>query len=412
MSNINFSNLEAGSIILTEAPRTPKKSPYEPTREYQVYTVVATDNKQAILKSNDVSAIDYHTLWVDEDKDGTPVCKLRGNTDYKQDSITTFPGVWHVSKQNAWLRNIPSAISSYNTLVSEVSYMYHKGKFTKSDKKYAQELYDIVQGITGADIADGNPEKLEAFKVTLEEFFASINNVIMGDNNKLMIARAKMRECYESILKSQTNFQLPSPEGETVTLKKYDSYPNRIAYSGTFKEGDIYVVPKGNSQPVPDGLMFRVTKIEGNTVWVKGNTPDMLLGTLFAGDTDAPSNLFYLPMGGSLPVALGDVTRLPVVSFEDGAKHLAEVEEQNKILKTMYRELCDIFKDSQTEVIYSTFRRALLELRSAIDCGSNAALAQLNTLIAETYDAPKRAKEAAKQGTLGWLQVLAESVLG
>lgn len=412
MSNINFSNLEAGSIILTEAPRTPKKSPYEPTREYQVYTVVATDDKQAILKSNDVSSIDYHTLWVDEDKDGTPVCKLRGNTDYKQESITTFPGVWYVSQRNAWSRNIPAAISSYSTLVAEASYLYHKGKFTKSDKKYAQELYDIVQGITGADIADGNPEKLEAFKVTLEEFFASINNVIMGDNNKLMIARAKMRECYESILKSQTNFQLPSPEGETVTLKKYDSYPNRIAYSGTFKEGDIYVVPKGNSQPVPDDLMFRVTKIEGNTVWVKGNTPDMLLGTLFAGDTDAPSNLFYLPMGGSLPVALGDVTRLPVVSFEDGAKYLAEVEEQNKILKTLHRELCDIFKDSQTEVIYSTFRRALLELRSAIDCGSNAALAQLNTLIAETYDAPKRAKEAAKQGTLGWLQVLVESVLG
>ncbi len=76
MSNINFNDLEPGSVILTEAPRTPKKSPYEPTREYQVYTVVATDDKQAILKSNDVSTIDYHTLWVDEDKDGTPVCKL------------------------------------------------------------------------------------------------------------------------------------------------------------------------------------------------------------------------------------------------------------------------------------------------------------------------------------------------
>lgn len=88
------------------------------------------------------------------------------------------------------------------------------------------------------------------------------------------------------------------------------------------------------------------------------------------------------------------------------------MEEQNKILKTLHRELCDIFKDTQTEVIYATFRRALLELRSAIDCGSNAALAQLNTLIAETYDAPKRAKEAAKKGTLSWLQVLAESVLG
>lgn len=412
MSNINFSNLEAGSIILTEAPRTPKKSPYEPTREYQVYTVVATDDKQAILKSNDVSAIDYHTLWVDEDKDGTPVCKLRGNTDYKQDSITTFPGVWHVSKQNAWLRNIPSAISSYNTLVAEVSYMYHKGKYTKSDKKYAQALYDLVQGITGADIADGNPAKLEAFKAALEEFFTSIDNVIASDNNKLMIARAKMRECYDEILEAQTNFPLPSPEGETVTLKKYDSYPNRLVYSGTFKEGDIYVVPKGNNQPAPGDLMFRVTEIDGNTVWVKGNTPDMLLGNLFVGDTDSPNNLYYRVMGGNLPVPLGDVARLPVTSFEDGVKYLSEVEEQNKILKTMYRELCDIFKDTQTEVIYATFRRALLELRDAIDCGSNAALTQLNTLIFETYDAPKRAKEAAKRGTLDWLQVLAESVLG
>lgn len=412
MSNINFNDLEPGSIILTESPRVPKKSPYEAEREYQLYTVVATDDKQAILKSNDANSIDYHTLWVGEDKDGTPVCKLRGDTDYKQDSITTFPGVWYVSQRNAWPRNIPAAISSYSTLVAEVSYLYHKGKFTKSDKKYAQELYDLVQGITGADIADGNPEKLEAFKAALEEFFDSISNVIMSDNNKLMIARAKMRECYDEILEAQTNFPLPSPEGETVTLKKYDSYPNRIAYSETFKEGDIYVVPKGNSQPAPGDLMFRVTKIEGSTVWVKGSTIDMLLGTLFAGDTDAPSNLFYLPMGGSLPVALGDVTRLPVVSFEDGAKYLAEVEEQNKILKTLHRELCDIFKDTQTEVIYATFRRALLELRSAIDCGSNAALAQLNTLITETYDAPKRAKEAAKKGALGWLQTLAESVLG
>lgn len=412
MSNINFNDLEPGSIILTESPCVAKKSPYEADREYQLYTVVTTDDKQAILKSNDVSEIDYHTLWVDDDKDGTPVYKIRGNTDYKQDSITTFPGVWHVSKQNAWLRNIPAAISSYNTLVAEVSCMYHNGKHTKGDKKYARELYDLVQGITGADIADGNPEKLEVFKAALEEFFASISDVIMSDNNKLMIARAKMRECYDSILKSQTNFQLPSPEGETVTLEKYDSYPNRIAYSGTFKEGDIYVIPKGNSQPAPGDLMFRVTKIEGNTVWVQGSTIDMLLGTLSAGDTDAPGNLFYLPMGGSLPIALGDVTRLPVASFEDGVKYLTEVEEQNKILKTLHRELCDIFKDSQTEVIYSTFRRALLELRGALDCGSNMALAQLNTLITETYDAPKRAKEAAKQGTLGWLQVLAESVLG
>jgi hypothetical protein len=412
MSNINFNDLEPGSIILTESPRVAKKSPYEADREYQVYTVVATDDKQAILKSNDVSAIDYHTLWVDEDKDGTPVCKLRGNIDYKQDSITTFPGVWHVSKQNTWGRNIPAAISSYNTLVSEVSYMYHKGKYTKSDKKYAQALYDLVQGITGADIADGNPAKLEAFKAALEEFFTSIDNVIASDNNKLMIARAKMRECYDEILEAQTNFPLPSPEGETVTLKKYDSYPNRLVYSGTFKEGDIYVVPKGNNQPAPDDLMFRVTKIEGSTVWVKGNTPDMLLGNLFVGDTDSPNNLYYLTMGGKLPVALGDVTRLPVTSFEDGVKYLAEVEEQNKALKTLYRELCDIFKDSQTEVIYSTFRRALLELRGALDCGSNAALAQLNILITETYDAPKRAKEAAKKGALGWLQVLAESVLG
>lgn len=412
MSNINFNDLEPGSIILTESPRVPKKSPYEADREYQLYTVVATDDKQAILKSNDVSSIDYHTLWVGEDKDGTPVCKLRGNTDYKQDSITTFPGVWYVSQRNAWSRNIPAAISSYSTLVAEVSHLYHKGKFTKSDKKYAQELYDIMQGITGADIADGNPEKLEAFKAALEEFFDSISNIIMSDNNKLMIARAKMRECYDSILKSQTNFQLPSPEGETVTLEKYDSYPNRLVYSGTFKEGDIYVVPKGNSQPAPGDLMFRVTEIDGNTVWVKGNTPDMLLGNLFVGDTDSPNNLYYRVMGGNLPVPLGDVTRLPVTSFEDGVKYLSAVEEQNKVLKTLYRELCDIFKDSQTEVIYSTFRRALLELRDAIDCGSNAALAQLNTLITETYDAPKRAKGAAKQGALDWLQVLAESVLG
>ena len=412
MSNINFNDLEPGSVILTEAPRTPKKSPYEPTREYQVYTVVATDDKQAILKSNDVSAINYHTLWVDKDKDGTPVCKLRGNTDYKQDSIVTFPGVWHVSKQNTWFRNIPAAISSYNTLVSEVSYMYHKGKYTKGDKKYAQALYDLVQGISGADITDGNPAKLEAFKAALEEFFTSIDNVIVSDNNKLMIARAKMRECYEEILEAQTNFLLPSPEGETVTLKKYDSYPNRLVYSGTFKEGDIYVVPKGNNQPAPDDLMFRVTEIDGNTVWVKGNTPDMLLGNLFVGDTDSPNNLYYRVMGGSLPVPLGDVTRLPVTSFEDGVKYLSVVEEQNKILKTLYRELCNIFKDTQTEVIYATFRRALLELRGAIDSGSNTALAQLNTLIFETYEAPKRAKEAAKRGTLDWLQVLAESVLG
>lgn len=412
MSNINFNDLEPGSIILTESPRVPKKSPYEADREYQLYTVVVTDDKQAILKSNNVSEIDYHTLWVDEDKDGTPVCKLRGNTDYKQDSITTFPGVWYVSQRNAWSRNIPAAISSYSTLVAEVSYLYHKGKHTKSDKKHAQELYDIVQGITGADIADGNPEKLEAFKAALEEFFASINNVIVSDGNKLMIARAKMRECYNEILEAQTNFPLPSPEGETVTLKKYDSYPNRLVYSGTFKEGDIYVVPKGNNQPAPGDLMFRVTEIDGNTVWVKGNTPDMLLGNLFVGDTDSPHNLYYRVMGGNLPVPLGNVTRLPVTSFEEGAKYLAEVEEQNKILKTMYRELCDIFKDTQTDVIYATFRRALLELRSAIDCGSNAALAQLNTLIAETYDAPKRAKEATKKGTFGWLQVLAESVLG
>lgn len=411
MSNINFSNLEAGSIILTEAPRTPKKSPYEPTREYQVYTVVTTDDKQAILKSNDASEIDYHTLWVGEDKDGAAVCKLRGNTGYKQDSITTFPGVWHVSKQNAWLRNIPSAISSYNTLVSEVSYMYHKGKYTKGDKKYAQALYDLVQGISGEDIADGNPVKLETFKAALEEFFTSIDNVIMGDNNKLMIARAKMRECYEEILEAQTNFPLPSPEGEAVTLKKYDSYPNRLVYSGTFKEGDIYVVPKGNNQPAPGDLMFHVTEIDGNTVWVKGNTPDMLLGNLFVGDTDSPNNLYYRVMGGSLPVPLGDVTRLPVTSFEDGVKYLSVVEEQNKILKTLHRELCDIFKDSQTEVIYATFRRALLELWDAIDCGSNAAMAQLNTLIFETYDAPKRAKEAAKYGTLDWLLRLAEGTL-
>lgn len=412
MSNINFNDLEPGSIILTESPRVPKKSPYEAEREYQLYTVVATDDKQAILKSNNVSEIDYHTLWVDEDKDGTPVCKLRGNTDYKQDSIMSFPGVWYVSQRNAWSRNIPAAISSYSTLVAEVSHLYHKGKFTKSDKKYAQELYDIMRGITGADIADGNPEKLEAFKAALEEFFDSISNVIMSDNNKLMIARAKMRECYDSILKSQTNFQLPSPEGKTVTLEKYDSYPNRLVYSGTFKEGDIYVMPKGNSQPAPGDLMFRVTKIEGNTVWVRGSTIDMLLGTLSAGDTDAPGNLFYLPMGGSLPIALGDVTRLPVTSFEDGVKYLTEVEEQNKILKTLHRELCDIFKDAQTEVVYATFRRALLELRGTLDCGSNMGLAQLNALITETYDAPKRAKEAAKKGTLGWLQVLAESVLG
>lgn len=411
MSNINFNDLEPGSIILTESPRVPKKSPYEADREYQLYTVVATDDKQAILKSNNVSEIDYHTLWVCEDKDGAPVCKLRGDTDYKQDSITTFPGVWYVSQRNAWSRNIPAAISSYSTLVAEVSYLYHKGKFTKSDKKYAQELYDIMRGITGADIADGNPEKLEAFKAALEEFFASISNVIMSDNNKLMIARAKMRECYDEILEAQTNFPLPSPEGETVTLKKYDSYPNRLVYSGTFKEGDIYVMPKGNSQPAPGDLMFRVTKIEGNTVWVKGSTIDMLLGTLLAGDTDAPNNLYYRVMGGNLPVPLGDVTRLPVTSFEDGVKYLSAVEEQNKILKTLHRELCDIFKDAQTEVIYTTFRRALLELRDALDCGSNAALAQLNTLIAETYDAPKRAKEAAKHGTLDWLQVLAESVL-
>ena len=234
----------------------------------------------------------------------------------------------------------------------------------------------------------------------------------MSDNNKLMIARAKMRECYEEILEAQTNFLLPSPEGETVTLKKYDSYPNRLVYSGTFKEGDIYVVPKGNNQPAPDDLMFRVTEIDGNTVWVKGNTPDMLLGNLFVGDTDSPNNLYYRVMGGSLPVPLGDVTRLPVTSFEDGVKYLSVVEEQNKILKTLYRELCNIFKDTQTEVIYATFRRALLELRGAIDSGSNTALAQLNTLIFETYEAPKRAKEAAKRGTLDWLQVLAESVLG
>lgn len=412
MSNINFNDLEPGSIILTESPRVPKKSPYEADREYQLYTVVATDDKQAILKSNNVSEIDYHTLWVDEDKDGAPVCKIRGNTDYKQDSITTFPGVWYVSQRNAWSRNIPAAISSYSTLVAEVSYLYHKGKFTKSDKKYAQAVYELVQGITGADITDGNPEKLEAFKATLEEFFDSISNVIMSDNNKLMIARAKMRECYDEILEAQTNFQLPSPEGKTVTLEKYDSYPNRLVYSGTFKEGDIYVMPKGNSQPAPGDLMFRVTKIEGNTVWVKDSTIDMLLGTLSAGDTDAPGNLFYLPMGGSLPIALGDVTRLPVTSFEDGVKYLTEVEEQNKILKTLHRELCDIFKDAQTEVIYATFRRALLELRDALDCDSNMALAQLNTLITETYDAPKRAKEAAKKGALGWLQTLAESVLG
>lgn len=412
MSNINFNDLEPGSIILTESPRVPKKSPYEADREYQLYTVVATDDKQAILKSNDVSSIDYHTLWVDEDKDGTLVCKLRGNTDYKQDSIMSFPGVWYVSQRNAWSRNIPTAISSYSTLVAEVSYLYHKGKYTKSDKKYAQELYDIVQGITGADIADGNPEKLEAFKAALEEFFGSINNVIVSDGNKLMIARAKMRECYNEILEAQTNFPLPSPEGETVTLKKYDSYPNRLVYSGTFKEGDIYVVPKGNNQPAPGDLMFRVTEIDGNMVWVKGNTPDMLLGNLFVGDTDSPHNLYYRVMGGNLPVPLGNVTRLPVTSFEDGVKYLTEVEEQNKILKTLHRELCDIFKDAQTEVIYATFRRALLELRDALDCDSNMALAQLNTLITETYDAPKRAKEAAKKGALGWLQTLAESVLG
>jgi hypothetical protein len=177
------------------------------------------------------------------------------------------------------------------------------------------------------------------------------------------------------------------------------------------KEGDIYVVPKGNNQPAPGDLMFHVTEIDGNTVWVKGNTPDMLLGNLFVGDTDSPNNLYYRVMGGSLPVPLGDVTRLPVTSFEDGVKYLSVVEEQNKILKTLHRELCDIFKDSQTEVIYATFRRALLELRDAIDCGSNAAMAQLNTLIFETYDAPKRAKEAAKYGTLDWLLRLAEGTL-
>lgn len=101
MSNINFNDLEPGSIILAESPRVPKKSPYEADREYQLYTVVATDDKQAILKSNDVSEIDYHTLWVGEDKDGTPVCKLRGDTDYKQDSVMSFPGVWYVSQRNA-----------------------------------------------------------------------------------------------------------------------------------------------------------------------------------------------------------------------------------------------------------------------------------------------------------------------
>lgn len=64
----------------------------------------------------------------------------------------SFPGVWYVSQRNAWSRNIPAAISSYSTLVAEVSYLYHKGKFTKSDKKYAQAVYELVQGITGADI--------------------------------------------------------------------------------------------------------------------------------------------------------------------------------------------------------------------------------------------------------------------
>lgn len=47
MSNINFNDLEPGSIILTESPRVPKKSPYEADREYQLYTVVATNDKQA-----------------------------------------------------------------------------------------------------------------------------------------------------------------------------------------------------------------------------------------------------------------------------------------------------------------------------------------------------------------------------
>ena len=36
MSNINFNDLEPGSIILTESPRVPKKSPYEADREYQL----------------------------------------------------------------------------------------------------------------------------------------------------------------------------------------------------------------------------------------------------------------------------------------------------------------------------------------------------------------------------------------
>lgn len=47
MSNINFNDLEPGSIILTESPRAAKKSPYEADREYQLYTVVTTDDKQA-----------------------------------------------------------------------------------------------------------------------------------------------------------------------------------------------------------------------------------------------------------------------------------------------------------------------------------------------------------------------------
>ena len=412
MSTNFFSGIEIGGVFLTESPRKFKKNPYEPDNEYQVYTVTATNNEQVILKGGDYTTCDYHTLWVGTSKDGNLVFKIRGNTDYNQDSIVEFPGVWYVSKRDAWARNIPDAITSYETLVWEVSQLYSGSKYTKKDNKCAQALYDLVQSISGEDIANGNPVKLEAIEAALEDFFISINDVIAHDNNRMMVARAKMIECYKSILELQTEFTLPSPEGETVTLKKYDSYPNRLVYSGTFKEGDIYVVPKGNNQPAPGDLMFRVTEIDGNTVWVKGNTPDMLLGNLFVGDTDSPNNLYYLTMGGKLPVALGDIMRLPVITFEDGEKYLAGVKEQVKLLKTLYGELGDIFSKGQSSCIYGTFRGALLEMRDSIECGSNSALVFLNNLIAETYKAPKQALMQAKRSGIEQLQNLATEALG
>lgn len=257
-----------------------------------------------------------------------------------------------------------------------------------------------------------NPAKYEEVKEALEDFFVSITDGIATDNNLLLVARDKMVECYNSILALQTSFPLPSPEGKIVTLKKYEAEPYRLAYKCTFKEGDIYVVHKGScARPLAVGdLMFRVTRIEGNDVWVECNDPNVSPGRLRVGDTDSLDNLYYLANNSILLLPIS-ITRLPVATFEDGAKYLTALQEQNDLMKVLYKDLVDIFKQSENSVVGATFRSALLDMRDSIDSSSNSALVYLNNLVGETYEAPKRARKQVAQDVVEQLQLLAARVL-